>query len=321
MLRKTILLLSLVVTLGLGGQTVAGPASGTFVLSASNADASSYCMDSDEQAVVQLINDYRAQNGLPPLVAVQILGAAADYHSYDMATNNYFSHTLFNGTTWSQNMTSFGYPTGGWRGENIAAGYPTPQSVFDGWKGSPAHNATMLDSNAKAFGVGLAYNANSNFGWYWTTDFGDIITSPAVLCGGGTIPTPTPTNTPVPQPTATQAPPPTSTPVPAVSVYVSGLSGKATAKGKNTTISVNVAVNDTNGAAVSGAGVTVVLTAPDGTSQTLAATTNRRGQASVSAKASHGSGMYWASVTNVAAGGWPYDPSRNAMSSVGIMAP
>jgi uncharacterized protein YkwD len=325
MLRRSILLLSLVVTLGLSGQTFAAPASGAFVLTASNADASGYCMDGDEQAVLQLINNYRAQNGLGQLVAVQVLGAAADYHSFDMATNNYFSHTLSSGISWSQNMTNFGYPTGGWRGENIAAGYPTPQSVFDGWRASPGHNATMLDPSAKAIGVGFAYNANSGFGSYWTTDFGDIITSAAVLCGGNPIPTatstPSSTNTPTPQPTATQAPLPTSTPAPVAAVYVAGLSGKATGKGKSTTISVNVAVNDTNGAAVSGAGVTLVLSAPDGTSQTLATTTNRRGQASVSVKATHGSGMYVASVTNVAASSRPYDPSRNAASSIGIMAP
>lgn len=319
------LLATLVLTLGFTSLTAAAPAPGTRLQSSLRADASSYCMDAEEQAFLPLINSYRAQNGIAPLVAVQSLGAAADYHSTDMATHNYFDHILFDGTSWSQNMTAFGYPTGGWRGENIAAGYVTAQDVFAGWKASTSHNATMLDPTAKAIGMGRAYGANSTYGWYWTTDFGDMITGPAALCGGGPVPTatntPAPTNTPIPQPTATQAPPPTSTPVPVVAVYVAGLSGQATAKGKSTTISVNVAVNDTNGRAVSGAGVTLVMAAPDGTSQTLAVTTNRRGQASVSMKATHGSGRYVASVTNVAAGGAPYDPSRNAASSVVIMAP
>jgi uncharacterized protein YkwD len=356
MLRRSFLLAALMLALSLSGLTAAAPGQRPTMLTTSFASADGYCMDSEEQAFLQLINDYRAQNGQVRLVAVQTLGAAADYHSLDMATNNYFSHTLYNGTTWSQNMTNFGYPTGGWRGENLAAGYTTGQSVFDGWKASTDHNAIMLSSNYKAIGIGRAYIPDGIFyDSFWTADFGDIVDGTAVLCGGSPTPTatstsspaptstktpsptntpspiptatntpalpPTATQTPVPQPTATLAPAPTSTPAPVVAVYVAAMSGKALAKGKSTTLSVNVAINDTNGAAVNGAAVTLVLSAPDGTSQTLAATTNRKGQAAVSVKATHGSGVYVASVTNVTASSRPYDPSRNAASSVSIAAP
>jgi uncharacterized protein YkwD len=351
MLRRSILLATLILTLGFNGLAAAAPAPSANVQTSLHADSSGYCMTTDEQSLLQMINNYRALNGLAQLVAVQTLGASSDYHSLDMATNNYMSHTLFDGTTWSQNMTNFGYPTGGWRGENLAGGYPTPQGAFEGWKASTGHNATMLDPSAKAIGIGYAYNANASLDWYWTTDFGDKITSAAVLCGGNPVPTatstsapaptstnapsptntplptvtstptpqPTATQTPIPQPTATQTPAPTSTPVLVAAVYVASMSGKATAKGKSTSISVSVSVNDTNGRAVSGASVTLVVAAPDGTSQTLTATTNGRGQANASIKASHGSGVYRASVTNVSASSRPYDPSRNAASSVSIM--
>jgi uncharacterized protein YkwD len=333
MLRRSIVILSVVVTLGLSGQTTAAPAPGTSVQTSLHADSSTACLDSEEQAFLQLINNYRAQNGLGALVAVQTLGAAADFHSLDMATNNYFSHTLFDGTTWSQNMTKFGYPTGGWRGENLAAGYSTAQGVLDGWKASSGHNGTMLTPGARAIGIGRAYNETSTYRWYWTADFGDIIDGAAVLCGGSPAPTATstsvpaptstnaPTQTPIPPPTATQPPAATSTPAPATVVYVAAMSGKATKKGKSTTISVSVTINDTNARAVNGAGVTMVLTAPDGTSQTLTATTNGRGQANASVKASHGSGVYVAKVTSVSASSHPYDPSKNAATSVSIAAP
>jgi uncharacterized protein YkwD len=354
MLRRLILVAAFLLAVGLNGLSLAGPVARQPDQTTLFAASSTACLDTEEQAFLQLINTYRTQNGLNTLVAVAPLSAAADYHSLDMATNNYISHTLFDGTTWSQNMTNFGYPTGGWRGEILAAGYTTGQSVFDGWKASPDHNAIMLSSNYKAIGIGRAYIPDGIFyDWYWTADFGDIVDGAAVLCGAtptatstsspaptstktpsptntpSPLPTatntpalpPTATQTPIPQPTATQTPAPTSTPAPVVAVYVAAMSGKALAKGKSTTLSVNVAINDTNGAAVNGAGVTLVLAAPDGTSQTLAATTNRKGQAAVSVKATHGSGVYVASVTNVTASSRPYDPSRNAASSVSIAAP
>jgi uncharacterized protein YkwD len=355
MLRRSILLVTVLMTLSLQGPTTAAPSHTVSVQTALNATSDSACLDSEEQKFLQLINDYRAQNSVAPLVAVQTLGAAADYHSFDMAAHNYLSHILYDGTTWSQNMTNFGYPTGGWRGENLAGSREFAIDNYWAWYYSGPHNATMLDVNAKVIGIGRAYNVAADGGWRWTTDFGSYSTGAAVLCSGSPAPTatntpippatsttapnptntpnsmptasntptppPTATNTPVPQPTATQPPAPTSTPAPVAAVYVAGMSGKATAKGKSTTISVSVAISDTDARAVNGASVTMLVTAPDGTSQTLTATTNGRGQANASVKATHGSGVYLARVTNVTASSRPYDPSKNAASSVSIAAP
>jgi uncharacterized protein YkwD len=357
MLRRSIFLAALVLALGFNG-LAAAPAPSAGVQTSLNADASGYCMDSEEQAFLQLINNYRAQKGVDPLVAVQTLGAAADYHSTDMATHNYFSHNLYDGTWFTQNMINFGYTnSGGSVGENIAGTYSTALSVFAAWKASAGHDANMLDSSFKAIGIGRAYGATSTYKWYWTTDFGGYVDGSATVCGSSPAPTatstsapaptstktPLPTNTPSPMPSATTMPTlpptatqpptlppaptqtattaPTSTPLPVVAVYVAAMSGKATAKGKTTTISVNVTINDTSGRLVGNAEVTTVLSAPDGTSQVLTGTTNGRGQASLSAKASHGSGVYRANVTNVTAAGHAYDPNRNAANSVAITAP
>ena len=71
------------------------------------------------------------------------------------------------------------------------------------------------------------------------------------------------------------------------------------------------------GGSVNGAAVTVVITAPDGTSQLVTATTNGRGQASLSATVPI-AGTYLASVANISAGSNRYDPSRNMVNSVAI---
>src|SRR5262245_42643142 len=85
--------------------------------------ASQYAPDSAECAMLKLINNYRKQKGKGALTLSRTLGAAAEHHSRDMAAHNYFSHTLYNGTSWSQNIANHGYPTNTNRAENIAAGY------------------------------------------------------------------------------------------------------------------------------------------------------------------------------------------------------
>jgi hypothetical protein len=33
----------------------------------------------------------------------------------------------------------------------------------------------MLSANFRVIGIGRAYNGNSSYGWYWTTDFGGYV--------------------------------------------------------------------------------------------------------------------------------------------------
>ena len=356
---------------------------------ARQASSANYCAEPEELAFLKLINDYRAQNGLGPLVLTQTLGAASEHHSVDMAVNNYFAHILFDGTDWSQNMTNYGYTYNTYRGENLAAGNESASATFTQWKNSAGHNANMLTPNYTAIGIGRAYGATSTYKWYWTTDFGGYTDAGAVVCSTGWTPTPLPTvaktpastpassatalsqptatrtpqptatRTPVPtvgatstpaptstnppaptatwtvtpKPTATRTPAPTSTstvpPVPtattastataapAVVAYVSNMSGKSTSKKGHRTVSVTANIVDSNGQAVRGATVTVVITAPNGATQTATGITNRRGQMSWSAPVVD-SGTYQAQVTNVTMPRVTYDPSRNMISSIRI---
>lgn len=155
------------------------------------AAAGTSCIDGEEMATVNMINDYRAQNGLPPVWITQTLSDAAEHHSASMAANGYFSHDLAaEGITWSQNMTNYGYSYSTWRGENLAGGQASAGEVVGAWQVSPAHNSVMLSSQFTAIGIGLVYVDAATYGWYWTTDFGGYVDDPAQLCGGGTAPTP-----------------------------------------------------------------------------------------------------------------------------------
>jgi hypothetical protein len=158
-------------------------------------------LESEKTAFLTLINQYRQQNGLPPLSVSSALTTAAQLHSEDMARRNYFSHTTPEGKTFVDRIRDAGYTYNTCLGENIAAGFSTAQSVFEAWKNSPGHNQNMLNPCFKAIGIGLAYDAGSTYKWYWTTDFGGVDDSGG-SGGGGGGPSPPP-----PPPPSVNSPP------------------------------------------------------------------------------------------------------------------
>ena len=183
-------------------------------------------LDSEETAVLDLINQYRAANGLGTLSLNGILNTSARWMSDDMATSNYFSHTDSLGRDPFVRLSDFGYTYNTWKGENLAAGVDSASEAFNLWKGSPGHNANMLNPNFKVIGIARAYSASSTFGWYWSTDFGgqaDIVPPPAPPPPKEPTPAPAPPAPPPPQPVQpapppapTKAPEPEPTPAPTV---------------------------------------------------------------------------------------------------------
>ena len=171
-------------------------------------------LDGEEQAFVELLNEYRLQNGISPLDVSPVLSSSARWMSEDMATIDYFSHTDSLDRDFLQRMADFGYNYNTWKGENLAAGSDTATYTFQLWRDSPGHNSNMLNPNFRVIGVARVYDPDTTYGWYWTTDFGgfDDSGSPPLT----NTPTPTPTATPLPPtPTATLPPPtPTATPPP-----------------------------------------------------------------------------------------------------------
>ncbi len=121
------------------------------------------------------INKFRADNGRPPLKVSVALVRAAEWMSNDMAHNDNFDHTDSHGRDFAARLKAFGYnkPT---KGENIAAGDSAAAATVSQWKNSPGHRANMLNSKFKVMGVGRAQDPGSEFGWYWTADFGGTVT-------------------------------------------------------------------------------------------------------------------------------------------------
>jgi uncharacterized protein YkwD len=127
---------------------------------------------SAQSDLIALINGYRANNGLQPVSADGALAGAATWMAGDMAAKNYIGHISSDGRSPTQRIAAFGYPvTSMYTGENLGAGYGSAGAVFAGWQSSAAHNAVLLNPNYNAIGVGLVYNANTTYKWFWAADF------------------------------------------------------------------------------------------------------------------------------------------------------
>ena len=192
---KLVLLATLTVALALAAMIGLG-ARGT------GADPS---LDAEEQAFLTLINDYRVQNSLAPLATDCRLHSAADWFANDMATDDYWPVNHFDNEDPPRNQAgraaAFGFNAS--IAENIAGGFETAEAVFQEWQGSPGHNSNML-GNYVVIGIGLAFDPDATFRWYWVTDFAATIPPPAQPeCGSTPTPTPAPTPTPTPVPTGT----------------------------------------------------------------------------------------------------------------------
>ncbi len=144
-------------------------------------------LDSEEQVVLDLINQHRAQHGLPSLVLSPALSAAAASYSQAMAEGDFFSHVGLDGSTLRSRVRAAGYTYNTWLGENLAAGRGAGAQAFQQWVESPPHNANMLSPHYYAVGIGRAYNPASRYRWYWTIDFGGVVDVPVEAEETGTV--------------------------------------------------------------------------------------------------------------------------------------
>lgn len=129
-----------------------------------------------EQRVVELVNIERAKVGAAPLKRNGSLDFAARYQARDMVEDQYFDHNTMDQV--NGNLTYICGPVARvklwyfeWSafGENLAAGYDTPEQVIAGWMNSDLHRRNMLDRQYREIGVGF-YEGKTLFNEYWAMD-------------------------------------------------------------------------------------------------------------------------------------------------------
>ncbi len=124
-----------------------------------------------EAAILTLVNEARAQEGLPALALNSALTAAARAHSTDMACYGIRDHTGSDGSNWYQRIAAQGYVPG-YAGENIYYGHPDfgadALGTFTWWMGSTVHRNNILSSKATQVGIGHVDEIGGD-GWGFTT--------------------------------------------------------------------------------------------------------------------------------------------------------
>lgn len=130
-------------------------------------------LDASEQEMLRLINEYRTQNGRPALASSAALNKAAARKAKDMADTRTMSHTTSWGGSFVEllRLCGYGYYPAG---ENIAYGtgpLGSTQSIFNGWRNSPGHNANMLNGSYRAAGIGRACSGTA---CYWALELGGV---------------------------------------------------------------------------------------------------------------------------------------------------
>jgi len=130
---------------------------------------------SEEQKLLELINAERKRLGMAPMTWEEGLAKASRYHSYDLATQNYFNHSSYDringelvkvGGTFDR-IPKF-YTKSFVNGENIAAGHQSAKRTYQQWLNSKAHYKIMFNPESTKIGIGVFYYENSPFGYYWT---------------------------------------------------------------------------------------------------------------------------------------------------------
>lgn len=115
-----------------------------------------------------LINEYRLENGLHPVYVIPYLNDVARVRSRECIES--FSHTRPDGTSFATIIDANLVPYAA-ASENIAAGFPTPDIAMRELKASERHNATLLNPDLTHMGIGVAYEQNSFYEYYWTQLF------------------------------------------------------------------------------------------------------------------------------------------------------
>ena len=119
--------------------------------------------------VLKLVNEARAETGVPPLELDASLRKAAQVRAAECVET--FSHTRPNGASYQTAIAEAGVESK-YTGENVATGHTSPKQVVDRLMKSEGHRANILNADFTKIGIGLEKNAGNRYGGYaWSQLF------------------------------------------------------------------------------------------------------------------------------------------------------
>lgn len=117
---------------------------------------------------LELVNKEREKAGVAPLTINTSLNSAAKIRACESATN--FSHKRLSGDDFQTILEEQGINYS-YCGENLAAGNSTIAATIRQWRNSPGHYENMINPNYTQMGIGLYYDPNSTYKYYWVQLF------------------------------------------------------------------------------------------------------------------------------------------------------
>ncbi len=125
--------------------------------------------DSFERQMFDIANSIRVRKGLEPFKWSDKAKISSRKHSKDMADNNYFAHDNLQGLSPFDRMSKEGLALI-LASENIAGGTSNAIESHEGLMNSIGHRVNIL-GEYKNLGIGVAYNANRQYKYYYTQNF------------------------------------------------------------------------------------------------------------------------------------------------------
>jgi len=145
--------------------------SACLVAEESKKDSTKFEISEEEQKIIDLTNEERAKEKLPPLKANRVLFEAARKHSANMAKKREMKHEL-DGKNPAQRVKAAGYDYS-WTGENIAMGEKwSLEGLMKGWMESKGHRENILKDKYEEIGIGAVTNPQGET--YYTQVFGTL---------------------------------------------------------------------------------------------------------------------------------------------------
>ena len=122
--------------------------------------------------VLDIINSYREEGGLEPLILDEKLTTIACARAEEIAWSGRHSHYRPNGKFFSSILKDAGI-TKGSAGENIGWGYPAASDVCEAWKNSQTHYENIMNPDFTKIGIGVAADPDPKGKLCWSQLFID----------------------------------------------------------------------------------------------------------------------------------------------------
>lgn len=120
--------------------------------------------------VLEIINAYRAEGGLPPLKLNEELTEIACVRAEEIAWSGDHDHTRPNLESCFSLMRENGFSSG-LAGENIGWGFDSAETVCQAWKDSETHYENIMNPDFTETGIGIAADPKENGKLCWAQYF------------------------------------------------------------------------------------------------------------------------------------------------------